>query len=150
MPFDFEYETSRFRSNQFQSADDLSNTTNINDRRGYISSQLRVFTGKVDFTNPLKEKQSVEWGFKASLKAEANAQYQSKSNLGIYERDGFFDLSIGISKQVLAGKGNFKLNLTDIFNTNNFYINSVVGQTAVNRRYDLDNHIATLAFTYRI
>ncbi|GAA3764610.1 outer membrane beta-barrel family protein [Flavobacterium ginsengiterrae] len=85
-----------------------------------------------------------------SLKAEANAQYQSKSNLGVYQRDGFFDLSIGVSKQILAGKGNFKLNFTDVLNTNNFYINSVVGQTAINKRYDLDNRIATLAFTYRI
>ncbi|WP_281235470.1 TonB-dependent receptor domain-containing protein [Flavobacterium gelatinilyticum] len=395
MVFDFEYETSKFRSNQFQSADntDASNPTVINDRRGYIPSQLRVFTGKVDFTNPIKEKQSVEWGFKASLKnndnpsvyefydnnqwnidanstnhfeykeqiyaayanykhqigdlniqgglrteftaieilqktlneehkddylkwfpslslkyeftsshsmhasyskrinrpsqfdlnpfrfyddsfnysqgnpnlvpeithaaeigyawksafmaslyfnttkdvftdvymynpdtnttvttqinvsksynyganitnttelykfwsvntlfnvfenrfmgnvlnsttiepiltlnlsvqnsftitetlkAEANAQYQSKSNLGVYQRDGFFDLSIGVSKQVFAGKGTFKLNFTDVLNTNNFYINSVVAQTAINKRYDLDNRIATLAFTYRI
>ncbi|MGN7809972.1 TonB-dependent receptor domain-containing protein [Flavobacterium sp. 22076] len=393
MAFDFEYETSKFRSNQFQSSNDLSNTTAVNDRRGYIPSQLKVFTGKVDFTNPLKEKQSIEWGFKASvknndnpsvyeyldnnqwvidanssnhfeykeqiyaayanykyrvgdlsiqggvrseytaidilqktlneehkddylkwfpslslkyeftsshsihasyskrinrpsqfdlnpfrfyddpfnysqgnpnlvpeithtaevgyawksafmaslyfnttkdvftdvynynpdtnitvttqinlsksynyglnithsaelakywsvntlfnvfenrfeanalnsstidpivtlnlnvqnsftitesLKAEANAQYQSKSNLGVYERDGFFDLSIGVSKQVLAGKGSFKLNFTDVLNTNNFYINSAVGQTAINKRYNLDNRIATLAFTYRI
>ena len=85
-----------------------------------------------------------------SLKAEANAQYQSKSNLGIYERDGFFDFSIGISKQLLSEKGNLKLNITDVFNTNNFYINSAVGQTAINKRYDLDNRIATIAFTYRI
>jgi len=83
-------------------------------------------------------------------KAEANAQYQSKSNLGIYKRDAFFDFSIGISKQVLSNKGNIKLNMTDIFNTNNFYINSVIGQTALNKRYDLDNRIATIAFTYRI
>lgn len=395
MSFDFEYETSKFRSNQFQSADDQgsSSATPVSDRRGYIPSQLRVFTGKVDFTNPFKEKQTLEWGFKASiknndnpsvyeyldnnqwlidanstnhfeykeqiyaayanykyrigdfniqgglrteytaidilqktlneehqddylkwfpslslkyeftsshsvhasyskrinrpsqfdlnpfrfyddpfnysqgnpnlvpeithaaeigyawksafmaslyfnttkdvftevynydpssnitvttqinvsksynyganithtaelakywsvntlfnvfenrfmgnvlnsstitpivtanlsvqnsftitesLKAEANAQYQSKSNLGVYQRDGFFDLSIGVSKQILAGKGNFKLNFTDVLNTNNFYINSVVGQTAINKRYDLDNRIATLAFTYRI
>lgn len=395
MSFDFEYETSKFRSNQFQSADnvDTSSSTVVNDRRGYIPSQLRVFTGKVDFTNPLKEKQSIEWGFKASLKnndnpsvyefydnnqwvidanstnhfeykeqiyaayanykyqvgdfniqgglrseytaiyilqktlneehkddylkwfpslslkyeftnehsihtsyskrinrpsqfdlnpfrfyddsfnysqgnpnlvpeithaaeigyawkstfmsslyfnttkdvftevynydpdtnttittqinvsksynyganithsaelfkywsvntlfnifenrfmgnnvnsntidpivtlnlnvqnsftiteslkAEANAQFQSKSNLGIYERDAFFDFSVGISKQVLTGKGNIKLNFTDIFNTNNFYINSVIGQTSINKRYELDNRIATLAFTYRI
>lgn len=395
MSFDFEYETSKFRSNQFQSADDQgsSSATPVSDRRGYIPSQLRVFTGKVDFTNPLKEKQTLEWGFKGSiknndnpsvyeyfdnnqwlidtnstnhfeykeqiyaayanykyrlgdlniqgglrteytaidilqktlneehkddylkwfpslslkyeftsshsvhasyskrinrpsqfdlnpfrfyddpfnysqgnpnlvpeithaaeigyawksafmaslyfnttkdvftevynydpssnitvttqinvsksynyganithtaelakywsvntlfnvfenrfmgnvlnsstitpivtanlsvqnsftitesLKAEANAQYQSKSNLGVYQRDGFFDLSIGVSKQILAGKGNFKLNFTDVLNTNNFYINSVVGQTAINKRYDLDNRIATLAFTYRI
>jgi iron complex outermembrane receptor protein len=395
MSFDFEYETSKFRSNQFQSAQNiaLSNTAEINDRRGYIPSQLSVFTGKVDFTNPLKEKQSIEWGFKAglknndnpsvyeyyennqwlidststnhfeykeqiyaayanykyqigdfniqgglrseytainilqktlheehkddylkwfpsismkyelttdhslhtsyskrinrpsqfdlnpfrfyddsfnysqgnpnlvpeithaieagyawksafmasvyfnttkdvftevydynpdtnttvtsqinisksynygvnithsaelykfwsvntlfnvfenrfmgnvlnaatiepivtlnlnvqnsftlseSLKAEMNAQYQSKSNLGIYERDSFFDFSIGISKQILSNKGNIKLNVTDIFNTNNFHINSVIAQTSINKRYDLDNRIATLSFTYRI
>lgn len=395
MSFDFEYETSKFRSNQFQSAQNIdpANQNDINDRRGFIPSQLKVFTGKVDFTNPLKEKQSIEWGFKASLKnndnpsvyeyndnnqwiidlnstnhfeykeqiyaayanykhqigdlniqgglrseytainilqrtlneehkddylkwfpslslkyeltsnhsvhasyskrinrpsqfdlnpfrfyddsfnysqgnpnlvpeithaaeigyawksnfmsslyfnstkdvftevytydpstnttitsqinvsksynyganithtaelykfwsintlfnifenrfmgnivnsdtidpivtlnlsvqnsftiteslkAEANAQYQSKSNLGVYQRDGFFDFSVGVSKQVLANKGSIKLNVTDIFNTNNFYINSTVGQTAINKRYDLDNRIATLSFTYRI
>ena len=85
-----------------------------------------------------------------SWKAEANAQYQSKSNLGIYQRDAFFDFSIGISKQVLSNKGNIKFNITDIFNTNNFHINSVIGQTAIDKRYDLDNRIATIAFTYRI
>ncbi|WP_166920907.1 outer membrane beta-barrel family protein [Flavobacterium poyangense] len=85
-----------------------------------------------------------------SWKAEINAQYQSKSNLGIYERDSFFDLSIGISKQVLANKGSIKLNVTDIFDTNNFYINSVIRQTSIDKRYDLDNRIATIAFTYRI
>jgi hypothetical protein len=85
-----------------------------------------------------------------SLKAEANAQYQSKSNLGIYERASFFDFSIGISKQVLSNKGNIKFNLTDIFNTNNFKINSAVAQTSIDKKYELDNRIATLAFTYRI
>ncbi|MBS7252816.1 TonB-dependent receptor domain-containing protein [Flavobacterium branchiicola] len=395
MSFDFEYETSKFRSNQFQSAKNInpSNANNIADRRGYIPSQLRVFTGKVDFTNPLKEKQSIEWGFKAglknndnpsvyeyydnnqwvidpnstnhfeykeqiyaayanykyqigdfniqgglrseytainilqktlneehaadylkwfpsvsmkyelstdhslhtsyskrinrpsqfdlnpfrfyddsfnysqgnpnlvpeithaieagyawksafmasvyfnttkdvftevynynpetnttvtsqinisksynygvnithsaelykfwsvntlfnvfenrfmgnvlnsttidpivtlnlnvqnsftlseSLKAEMNAQYQSKSNLGIYERDSFFDFSIGLSKQILSNKGNIKFNITDIFNTNNFHINSVIAQTSLNKKYDLDNRVATLSFTYRI
>ncbi|KIQ18000.1 TonB-dependent receptor [Flavobacterium sp. MEB061] len=390
MTFDFEYETSKFRSNQFQSA---QSSTVINDRRGFIPSQLKVFTGKVDFTNPLKEKENIEWGFKAGLKnndnpsvyeynennqwiidanstnhfeykeqiyaayanykyqmeklniqgglrteytainilqktlneehkddylkwfpsvsmkyefnennsvhasyskrinrpsqfdlnpfrfyddsfnysqgnpnlvpeithaaeigyawkstfmasvyfsktkdvftevyvynaatnttvtsqinvdksynygvnitntneiykwwslstlfnvfenkfmgntvntdkidpiitfnlsaqnaftisetwkAEANAQYQSKSNLGIYERADFFDFSIGISKQILANKGNIKLNFTDIFNTNNFDIKSVIGQTGINKQYELDNRIATIAFTYRI
>ncbi|KAF2512611.1 outer membrane beta-barrel family protein [Flavobacterium foetidum] len=393
MAFDFEYETSKFRSNQFQSADNTASAVTVNDRRGYIPSQLKVFSGKVDFVNPIKEKQSLEWGFKGSiknndnpsvyeyydnnqwlidfnstnhfeyneqifaayinykyqleklniqaglrseytaidinqktlneehkddylkwfpslslkyeftsshsvhasysrrinrpsqfdlnpfrfyddsfnysqgnpnllpeitnameigyawkssfmasvylnktkdvftevynydpntnttvtteinvsksynyginitnsselnkwwsvntlfnvfenkfmgnvlnsttidpimtvnlnvqnsftltetLKAEANAQYQSKSNLGIYQRDGFFDFSIGISKQVLEKKGTIKLNVTDIFNTNNFHIKSVVAQTSFDKKYDLDNRIATIAFTYRI
>jgi outer membrane receptor protein involved in Fe transport len=393
MTFDFEYETSKFKSNQFQSADNTANNADVNDRRGFIPSQLKVFTGKIDFVNPFKEKQSIEWGFKTSiknndnpsvyefnennqwqidpnstnhfeyneqiyagyinykyqleklniqgglrseytvididqktlnekhkddylkwfpslslkyeftsnhsahasyskrinrpsqfdlnpfrfyddsfnysqgnpnlipeitdaaeigyawksifmasvyfnstkdvftevynynpdtnttvttqinvdksynygvnitnsseltkwwsintlfnifenkfignvlnsstidpivtvnlnvqnsftiaetLKAEANANFQSKSNLGIYQRDAFFDFSVGISKQVLAKKGNVKLNFTDIFNTNNFYIKSVVGQTAIDKKYELDNRIATIAFTYRI
>lgn len=391
--FDFEYETSKFRSNQFQSADNTENAAVVNNRRGFIPSQLKVFTGKVDFVNPFKEKQSIEWGFKVSIKnndnpsvyeyfennqwlidsnstnhfeyneqiyaayanyryqleklniqaglrteythinidqktinekhkddylkwfpslslkyeftsnhsahasyskrinrpsqfdlnpfrfyddsfnysqgnpnlipeithaveigyewksnfmasvyfnttndvftevynynpdtnttittqinadksynygvnitntsefynwwsvntllhvfenkfmgnvvnsstidpimtlnlsiqnsftisdtwkAEGNVQFQSKSNLGVYQRDAFFDFSIGISKQVLAKKGNIKLNFSDVFNTNNFYIKSVVAQTSIDKRYDLDNCIVTVAFTYRI
>ncbi|KIC04037.1 outer membrane beta-barrel family protein [Flavobacterium sp. PL02] len=393
MSFDFEYETSKFRSNQFQSAQNQIPGTAINDRRGYIPSQLRVFTGKVDFTNPIKEKQTLEWGFKGSIKnndnpsvyeyndnnqwivdlnstnhfeydeqiyaayanykyrleklsiqgglrteytaidinqktlnekhkddylkwfpslslkyelssnhsmhasyskrinrpsqfdlnpfrfyddsfnysqgnpnlvpeithtseigyswksafmasvyfnqtkdvfteiyvynpdnnttvtsqinanksynygvnitnttdiykwwsvntlfnvfenkfegkiintntidpivtlnlsvqnsftitdtwkAEANVQYQSKSNVGIYERDSFFDFSIGLSKQVLANKGSIKFNVTDIFNTNKYNINSVIGQTSIDKRYNLDSRVATISFTYRI
>jgi iron complex outermembrane receptor protein len=393
MSFDFEYETSKFRSNQFQSAQNQIPGAAINDRRGYIPSQLRVFTGKVDFTNPIKEKQTLEWGFKGSIKnndnpsvyeyndnnqwivdlnstnhfeydeqiyaayanykyrleklsiqgglrteytaidinqktlnekhkddylkwfpslslkyelssnhsmhasyskrinrpsqfdlnpfrfyddsfnysqgnpnlvpeithtseigyswksafmasvyfnqtkdvfteiyiynpddnttvtsqinanksynygvnitnttdiykwwsvntllnvfenkfegkiintntidpivtlnlsvqnsftitdtwkAEANAQYQSKSNVGIYERDSFFDFSIGLSKQVLANKGSIKFNVTDIFNTNKYNINSVIGQTSIDKRYNLDSRVATISFTYRI
>lgn len=68
MAFDFEYETSKFRSNQFQSADNTANSTVVNDRRGFIPSQLKVFTGKIDFVNPFKEKQSLEYGVKASIK----------------------------------------------------------------------------------
>ena len=83
-------------------------------------------------------------------KAEANAQYQSKSNLGIYERDDFFNFSIGISKQILAKKGSLKFNFTDVFKTNNFHINSAIAQTSFERRYNLDSRVATISFTYRI
>lgn len=83
-------------------------------------------------------------------KAEANAQYQSKSNLGIYEREGFFDFSVGVSKQILDKKGSIKFNFTDVFKTNNFHINSVISQTSFERKYNLDSRVATIAFTYRI
>ncbi|MNJ94927.1 hypothetical protein D3C87_126310 [compost metagenome] len=85
-----------------------------------------------------------------SWKAEANAQYQSQSNLGIYKRDVFFDFSVGVSKQILANKGSIKFNVTDIFNTNKYHINSTVGETYINKRYNLDSRVATLSFTYRI
>ncbi|MFH6943672.1 TonB-dependent receptor domain-containing protein [Flavobacterium sp. FlaQc-50] len=109
-----------------------------------------VNTEKIDPIVTLNMNVQNSFTITETWKAEANAQYQSKSNLGIYERDNFFDFSIGISKQVLANKGSIKLNVTDIFNTNNFYINSVIRQTSIDKRYDLDNRIATLAFTYRI
>jgi iron complex outermembrane receptor protein len=109
-----------------------------------------VNTEKIDPIVTLNMNVQNSFTITETWKAEANAQYQSKSNLGIYERDSFFDFSIGISKQVLANKGSIKLNVTDIFNTNNFYINSVIRQTSIDKRYDLDNRIATLAFTYRI
>lgn len=85
-----------------------------------------------------------------SWKAEANAQYQSQSNEGIYKRDAFFDFSIGISKQFLSNKGSIKLGITDIFNTNKYHIYSISGQTYINKRYDLDSRVASLALTYRI
>lgn len=85
-----------------------------------------------------------------SWKAEANAQYQSQSNLGIYKRDAFFDFSVGVSKQILANKGSIKFNITDIFNTNKYHINSTVGETFINKRYNLDSRVATISFTYRI
>lgn len=85
-----------------------------------------------------------------SWKAEANGQYQSKSNLGIYIREDFFDFSVGISKQILAKKGSIKFNITDVFKTKNYNINSLIGQTSIDRRYNLDSRVATLAFTYRI
>lgn len=85
-----------------------------------------------------------------SWKAEANGQYQSKSNLGIYVRKDFFDFSVGISKQILAKKGSIKFNITDVFKTKNYNINSLIGQTSIDRRYNLDSRVATLAFTYRI
>lgn len=83
-------------------------------------------------------------------KAEANAQYQSKSNVGIYERDSFFDFSVGLSKQVLDNKGSIKFNVTDVFNTNKYNINSFIGQTSIDKRYNLDSRVATISFTYRI
>lgn len=83
-------------------------------------------------------------------KTEANAQYQSKSNVGIYERDDFFNFSIGISKEILNKKGSLKFNITDVFKTNNYQINSVIAQTSIDKKYNLDSRVATIAFTYRI
>lgn len=83
-------------------------------------------------------------------KAEATTQYQSKSNVGVYVRKDFFDLSLGFSKQILAEKGSIKFNITDVLKTTNYTIHSNIGQTFIDRKYNLDSRVATLTFTYRI
>lgn len=84
------------------------------------------------------------------LKAEINAQFQSKSNVGIYVRDDFFDLSMGISQQIFSDKGSIKLSATDIFNTYKYNITSNVGLTDINKKYNLDSRVVTIGFTYNI
>lgn len=114
------------------------------------------YEGNIEGTNPIVPIVTFNLNAQNSFtisdnwKAEANAQYQSKSNEGIYKREQFFDFSIGISKQILANKGSIKLGVTDIFNTHKYNINAISGQTGINKRYNLDSRIATLAITYRI
>lgn len=83
-----------------------------------------------------------------SFKAEANAQYQSKSNVGVYVRDDFFDFSVGISRQVFSNKGSIKLSIIDIFNTNKYNITSNIGITDINKKYNLDSRVVTIGITY--
>ena len=137
----------------------ITNTTKIN-KWWSVNSLFNIFenrfmgnTVNTDTIDPiLTYNLNVQNSFiiSESWKAEANGQYQSKSNLGIYVREDFFDFSIGISKQILAKKGSIKFNISDVFKTKNYNINSVIGQTSIDRRYNLDSRVATLAFTYRI
>lgn len=137
----------------------ITNTTKIN-KWWSVNTLFNIFENKfmgntvnTDTIDPiLTYNLNVQNSFviSESWKAEANGQYQSKSNLGIYIREDFFDFSVGISKQILAKKGSIKFNITDIFKTKNYNINSIIGQTSIDRRYNLDSRVATLAFTYRI
>ena len=87
--------------------------------------------------------------FSKGIKAEINAQYFSKSNIGLYKRDAYFDLTIGASKSVFKDKGSIKLALTDVLKTNNFTIIGDNFDSKVKQKYDLDSRIATLSFNYK-
>lgn len=87
--------------------------------------------------------------FSKGIKAEINAQYFSKSNIGLYKRDAYFDLTIGASKSVFKDKGSIKLALTDVLKTNNFTIIGNNFDSKVKQKYDLDSRIATLSFNYK-
>lgn len=87
--------------------------------------------------------------FSKGIKSEINAQYFSKSNIGLYKRDAYFDLTIGASKSVFKDKGSIKLALTDVLKTNNFTIIGNNFDSKVKQKYDLDSRIATLSFNYK-
>ncbi|MDR0194589.1 MAG: outer membrane beta-barrel family protein, partial [Myroides sp.] len=83
------------------------------------------------------------------LKADVNAQYFSKSNLGLYKRDGYFDLTIGVSKALLGDKATIKLAVTDLLNTVNYNVTGDNFNSSIRKKYDLDSRIATLSFNYK-
>ena len=87
--------------------------------------------------------------FSKGIKAEINAQYYSKSNIGLYKREAYFDLSLGASKSVFNDKGSIKIALTDALKTNNFTIIGDNFDSKLKQKYDLDSRIATLSFNYK-
>lgn len=84
------------------------------------------------------------------IKAEVNAQYFSKSNIGLYKREGYFDLSIGASKTILQEKGSVKLALSDVLKTNHFTLMGTNFDSRIKQEYDLDSRIVTLSFHYKL
>lgn len=107
--------------------------------------ETTIDSKQVAFTLNLQNSFSLPKG----IKAEVNAQYFSKSNIGLYKREGYFDLSIGASKAILKDKGSLKLALTDVLKTNHFTLVGTNFDSKIKQKYDLDSRIATLSFTYK-
>ncbi len=84
------------------------------------------------------------------IKAEANAQYFSKSNIGLFIRDAYFDLTIGVSKTVLKDKATVKLAVTDLLKTNNYRVTGNNFSSAIRQKYNLDSRVVTLSFNYKL
>ncbi|MDR0228439.1 MAG: TonB-dependent receptor [Flavobacteriaceae bacterium] len=83
------------------------------------------------------------------LKADVNAQYFSKSNLGLYKRDAYFDLTVGVSKALTADKATVKLAVADLLNTVNYNVTGDNFNSSIRKKYDLDSRIITLSFNYK-
>jgi hypothetical protein len=98
---------------------------------GYISSQNTVVLPK-------------KWIL------EFSAYYFSRIASGIYKMDGMGSVSSGISKQVWKGLGNFKFNVSDIFNTTR-YRNVVENYQGVNGVFinKPETRFVNLVFTYK-
>lgn len=60
-----------------------------------------------------------------------------------------WSLNIGLSREVLDGKGTISLNVSDIFNTRNFRVTTEDPRFTQFRQFQRETRIGTLAFTYR-
>jgi hypothetical protein len=106
---------------------------------GTLSNQK--FTNMVNLNNELQ--------IPGGWNLEISGRYQGKLTFGLFEIDPQGSLDFGLSKSVLNGKGNVKLNVSDIFRTKNSDvridqddIDLFVSQTNDTRR-------VTLNFSYR-
>ena len=84
-----------------------------------------------------------------TVTAELNAVYTSNNVYGYLFVNHVFDLSAGIQKTILRGKGTLKLNGTDLLRTNYLLGATNIGNYSEHfKRYN-DSRTATLAFVYR-
>ncbi len=107
---------------------------------------LPIETNKATFTLSSQNSFQIATGFQA----EVNCQYHAKSNIGLFERAAYFDLTLGLSKQILKEKGSLKLSVTDVLRTRNYEVISRTLLSTIRKDYSLDSRIATLSFTYKI
>jgi Outer membrane protein beta-barrel family len=84
------------------------------------------------------------------LKAEISAWYSSPTIQGIYKLAKLYDISAGMSKSMLKGKGTLRLAVNDIFYSNTYRID-VNYENQRNGFYEQsDTRSATLSFSYRL
>ncbi|RXM51017.1 MULTISPECIES: TonB-dependent receptor domain-containing protein [unclassified Chryseobacterium] len=84
------------------------------------------------------------------MKAEVNGQYFSKSNIGLFIRDAYFDLTLGVSKTLWKDKATVKLAVTDLLKTNNYRVTGDNFSSTIRQRYNLDSRVVTLSFNYKL
>jgi hypothetical protein len=59
-----------------------------------------------------------------------------------------YGINVGLRREVLNGRGTLSLNVTDIFNTRKFIVETSDLAFVQSRTYDWETRIGTLTFTY--
>lgn len=90
-----------------------------------------------------------QFRFNKGWAAELSGWYRTKGPEGQILLDAFGQMSAGISKQVLKGKGTLKLNVRDIFYTQIPKGEINFENTEAKFRNSRDSRVANLTFTYR-
>jgi Outer membrane receptor proteins, mostly Fe transport len=90
-----------------------------------------------------------QFNFKKGWSAELSGWYRSKGPEGQIILMPFGQLSAGVSKQVMHGKGTVKLNIRDIFYTQQPHGDINFKRTEARFRNSRDSRVANITFTYR-
>ncbi len=90
-----------------------------------------------------------QFKFKKGWGAELSGFYRSGRRSGQFDMESMKQLSGGVSKQVLKGKGSMKLNVSDIFNVNQQQGVITFQNTAAGFTQKSDTRFVSLNMTYR-
>jgi outer membrane receptor protein involved in Fe transport len=90
-----------------------------------------------------------QFTFEKGWSAELSGFYNSKSVEGQFEIQPFSQVSIGVGKQVLKGKGSIKFNVRDIFFSQIIDGQILYGNVKEHFIQSRDSRVANIAFTYR-
>ena len=90
-----------------------------------------------------------QFRWKGGWGAELSGEYNSEDKDGQFTVYGYWQLSTGVTKQILGGKGTVRLNLNDIFFT--YYISADIVYQNVREFFvqKHDSRVANVSFTYR-
>lgn len=90
-----------------------------------------------------------QFTFEKGWSAELSGFYNSRSVEGQFEIQPFSQVSIGVGKQVLKGKGSIKFNVRDIFFSQIIDGQILYGNVKEHFIQSRDSRVANIAFTYR-
>lgn len=124
----------------------LSSSLNVNYKvvEGYAYGQdieTESFNGQVNINN--------QFNFKKGWGAELSGFYNSRDVDGQFDIKPFGQVSIGLSKQVLKGKGSVRMNVRDLFRTQVIDGHIKYGNVDEHFIQSRDSRVFNITFNYR-
>ncbi len=113
-----------------------------------VNSQLNGFALKTHGTG-FSGNMNNQFKFKKGWAAELSGFYRTKMTSGQFTIQGMQQLSTGVSKQMIKGKGSLKLNINDIFNSGKQKGEIQIQHTIARFTQIRDNRYISLNFSYR-
>jgi outer membrane receptor protein involved in Fe transport len=79
---------------------------------------------------------------------EVSGNYQSRQLMGAWRRSPFGSFNVGLQKKLNKEKGTFRLNVTDIFSTNHWDLNSSIEEPRVDLNLIIRLNLRAIRLTY--